>query len=55
MHLAERGEGEAAAVRPLIEEGLAMWRALAERRHFAFALRDLGAVAILPHSATTGA
>jgi hypothetical protein len=31
----------------LIEEGLTIWRDLGERRHFAFALSDLGTVAIL--------
>jgi len=47
LHLAERGEVEAPSVRPLIEEGLAIWQELGERRHFAFAFCDLGAVATL--------
>ncbi len=45
--MAEIGQGEVSAVRPLIEEGLTIWRELGERRHFAFALSDLGTVAIL--------
>jgi hypothetical protein len=47
LHLAEQGQVEASSVRPLIEEGLAIWQELGERRHFAFALSDLGVVAIL--------
>ncbi|MDQ6669690.1 MAG: tetratricopeptide repeat protein [Chloroflexota bacterium] len=47
LHLAEHGQVEASSVRPLIEEGLAIWQELGERRHFAFALSDRGAVATL--------
>jgi len=47
LHLAEQGQVEASSVRPLIEEGLAIWQELGERRHFAFALSDLAHAATL--------
>ena len=43
--LAERGEGDAAAIHSFIDEALTVWRELGERRHFAFSLCDLGIVA----------
>src|SRR5207244_5662631 len=43
--LAERGEGDAAAIRSFVDEALTVWHELGERRHFAFSLCDLGIVA----------
>jgi predicted ATPase/DNA-binding XRE family transcriptional regulator len=50
LHLAEQGAVEASSVRPLIEEELAIWQELGERRHLGFALCDLGTVATLERS-----
>jgi non-specific serine/threonine protein kinase len=49
QYLAEQGEAEPTAARPLIEEALTIWRELGERRHFAFAMCDLAAAAVLEH------
>jgi predicted ATPase/DNA-binding XRE family transcriptional regulator len=47
LSMAELDQFEVSSVHPLIEEELAIWQALGERRHFAFGLCDLANEATL--------